>query len=280
MGTTTSRRTAAAVGLLLLFYMVGLVLVGSPPAGATHVDPQLVIGNENCAAATGTSELLRLESGAQLAVGSATYQVSGGSISVTIHQGATFDWSSSVSIAAVFVKGGPNGNLYDYRPLSGASNDQGLHAPVNPSNGGLYGLSHITFCRFDTPPTTAPSTTVGETTITTVPETTVPETTVPETTVTTVPETTGPPVSVDDSTVTTAPATTTAPPPTATVLGTVIESSTTIPAVSASTLPFTGFELENTLLLAVAALMVGTGLLLLMYGTEKPAKVSRIPGKW
>jgi hypothetical protein len=59
------------------------------------------------------------------------------------------------------------------------------------------------------------------------------------------------------------------------VLGTVLESSTTVAAVSASTLPFTGFELENTLLLAGAALMSGVGLLLLTVGKdeEEPATV-------
>jgi hypothetical protein len=53
------------------------------------------------------------------------------------------------------------------------------------------------------------------------------------------------------------------------VLGTVLESSTTVAAVSASTLPFTGFELENTLLLAGAALMSGLGLLLLTVGKDE-----------
>jgi len=39
--------------------------------------------------------------------------------------------------------------------------------------------------------------------------------------------------------------------------------------VSASTLPLTGFELENTLLLAGAALMSGVGLLLLTVGKDQ-----------
>jgi hypothetical protein len=45
----------------------------------------------------------------------------------------------------VIVKGGPNANLYDYTP-DGAAADTDLHAPVNPANGGFYGLSHISFC--------------------------------------------------------------------------------------------------------------------------------------
>jgi hypothetical protein len=60
-------------------------------------------------------------------------------------QGPTFDWTSTSLVAAIFVKGGPDGNLYDYRP-DGALADTGLHAPVNDSNGKYYGLSHLTFC--------------------------------------------------------------------------------------------------------------------------------------
>jgi len=58
-----------------------------------------------------------------------------------------FDWSSTLSIDAVIVKGGPNANLYLYDPEA-LSNDgePSLHAPVNPSNGLYYGLSHIEFC--------------------------------------------------------------------------------------------------------------------------------------
>lgn len=51
--------------------------------------------------------------------------------------------------------------------------------------------------------------------------------------------------------------------PPVSVGGIVVESSTTIPAVSGETLPFTGFELENTALLALAALMTGAGLILI-----------------
>ncbi len=72
------------------------------------------------------------------------------------------------------------------------------------------------------------------------------------------------------------------------VLGTTIISTTsttvevqasTVAAVTASTLPFTGFEMERTLMLAVAALMVGAGLLLVSYGTPE-RKMSTIADRW
>ncbi|MGD2061152.1 MAG: hypothetical protein PVF87_09825 [Acidimicrobiia bacterium] len=57
--------------------------------------------------------------------------------------GQIFDWTSTVPVYQVIVKGGPGANVYDY---SGAFSGTGLHAPVNPNNGNYYGLSHITFC--------------------------------------------------------------------------------------------------------------------------------------
>lgn len=63
--------------------------------------------------------------------------------------GPTFDWSSTRPVFKVIVKGGPGANIYDY---SGATSDQGLHAPLNPSNDQYYGLSHVTLCYGDPEP--------------------------------------------------------------------------------------------------------------------------------
>ncbi|MGC2239861.1 MAG: hypothetical protein WA726_03385, partial [Acidimicrobiia bacterium] len=60
--------------------------------------------------------------------------------------GPTFDWSSTRPVYQVIVKGGPGANLYDY---SGATSDDGLHAPLNPKNKKWFGLSHVTFCYGD-----------------------------------------------------------------------------------------------------------------------------------
>jgi hypothetical protein len=54
-----------------------------------------------------------------------------------------FDWSSSVGIDAVIVKGGSTANVYTYDEATG---DTGLHAPINPNTNQPFGLSHIEFC--------------------------------------------------------------------------------------------------------------------------------------
>lgn len=63
------------------------------------------------------------------------------------------DWTSTLGIYAVIVKGGQDGDAYVYYPppppddLSGGIfGDTGLHAPINPNNGQLYAISHIDFC--------------------------------------------------------------------------------------------------------------------------------------
>jgi LPXTG-motif cell wall-anchored protein len=113
---------------------------------------------------------------------------SDGTLSVTITvvnneaTGPTFNWTSNIGVDAVFVKGGPGGNLYLYAPEATSGN--GLHAPTNPANGKFFGLSHVSFCYDADMPTTTSSTT------TTMPTTTAPPTTAPPTTA---PTTTAPP---------------------------------------------------------------------------------------
>jgi hypothetical protein len=62
-----------------------------------------------------------------------------------VAQGTVFDWQANVSIDAVYVAGGPGGNLYHYNP-PGATEGTGLHAPLNPSGRNYHGLSEILFC--------------------------------------------------------------------------------------------------------------------------------------
>jgi hypothetical protein len=57
--------------------------------------------------------------------------------------GTYVSFSSSFSIGAVIVKGGPAANVYVYEPQR--LSDSGLAAPVN-SSGNSAGLSNITFC--------------------------------------------------------------------------------------------------------------------------------------
>ena len=122
-------------------------------ARASHVTPIFVSGNPTCADYFEDACELKVEP-----VADGTYSVTCGSgpdafsgtVTVDV-TGSTFDWSSEdILIEGVVVKGGPNANLYVYDPP--ADEDDDLHAPINPSNGRPYGLSHISFCAVEAPP--------------------------------------------------------------------------------------------------------------------------------
>ncbi|MCU0312670.1 MAG: hypothetical protein MUC84_01230 [Solirubrobacteraceae bacterium] len=136
--------TAAALTALLL-----LLLAGS--ARAASVEPVFVPGNPTCSSVGLGSAEYKIDPPQQ---GVTTYAFGGLQVKVTV-TGLTFAWEITSGagsvINGVVVKGGPNANVYAYG-AGGATSDTMLHAPVNPSNGKFYGLSHISFCR--TPATT------------------------------------------------------------------------------------------------------------------------------
>ncbi|KTB48430.1 hypothetical protein DEALK_12760 [Dehalogenimonas alkenigignens] len=78
---------------------------------------------------------------------SGTYNIDGfNTVTITVYDtpdGQAFDWTSTLGMDAVIVKGGPDANVYYYDPES--FGDTGLHAPVVPS-GKWANLSHIEFC--------------------------------------------------------------------------------------------------------------------------------------
>jgi carbohydrate-binding DOMON domain-containing protein len=160
----------------------------------------------------------------------------------------TFDWSSTIGIDAVYVKGGSGGsNLYVYAPTAQSPeqfSDDGLTTPGTSGNG----VSHMSFCYDESNPTT---TTTAPTTTTTAPTTT---TTAPTTT-TTAPTTTT--VAVLGQQVTTT--TTTAP---VQVLGTQTEA-----------LAVTGAE--NGTLVAVSLGLIALGLGLIVLGNGHRLLVPR-----
>ena len=133
---------AAGLALAVVAVVVALLAVVAGPSGttsATDVTPTLISGNPDCDD-SGVGELVKVEP-----VADGTFSVAGGSITIVVDNGAkTFDWTSTVSIGLIIVKGGPNANEYVYVPAS--FGDTGLHAPTNPKNGRFYGLSHISFC--------------------------------------------------------------------------------------------------------------------------------------
>jgi LPXTG-motif cell wall-anchored protein len=166
---TVSRRTVRAlVAAGLACLISGLTVFFAallPSASATHVEPVFQEGNPTCSdfAPEGETWLeLKIEP-----VEDGTFTSDDGLLEVTIVVTETddgdalvFDWESNIGVDAVFVKGGPDGNLYLYDPE--ATEDTGLHAPVNPKTDKFFGLSHISFC-YDvgdetTPPTSPPPT--------------------------------------------------------------------------------------------------------------------------
>jgi hypothetical protein len=253
------RRATGIAGTMLL--LMSLVVVVGLPAVASHVAPVLVVGNENCGAATGLEEIFRDES---QNITSGSHDVDGDGdvdIIITVNGSAqTFDWSTNegLVIHAVFVKGGSDGNLYDYRP-AGATSDTGLHAPVNPQNGNFYGLSHITFCVDENPPTT---TTTAPTTTTTAPTTT---TTAPTTTTSSPGPGPGPTQVTTTSTIPfdTVPAETE-------VLGIQVSAPAVAQVETQGTLPFTGLSTGSMALLAIA--LAGIGALLLVASRQAEEK--------
>lgn len=156
-------RRGAALAAAATIPLMGLALLIVPGASATHVEPQLVDDNPSCATVGIGENEFKLQP-----VESGHHSDPAGPLEVDVTvEGTHFDWSSNIPVLAVIVKGGPDANLYDYRP--GETSDQGLHAPINPNNNRPFGLSHVSFCYNPSEPpngTTSPTPTTDPTTTT------------------------------------------------------------------------------------------------------------------
>lgn len=193
-----------------LILAAALVALSAGPVSAAKVDPTFHDGNPTCSDLVSSAfpvVELKVEP-----VASGTYTDGTLAVKVVVNQtgnGPTIDFTSEPSVDAVFVKGGPNGNLYTYP--NETKSDQDLHAPVNPANGTYYGLSHLSFCYDVSHPTTTSTTRTTASTATTATSTTVTTTATLTTPVTTTATETVPVVVTTPVTTTvTAPVTTTA----------------------------------------------------------------------
>ena len=125
---TRARRALALAGVTSIL----LLGVAQVPTLAASVSPTVVPGNPTC-------EDLGLTT-----INKFDPPVSGTSNGVTITvDGTNVDWSSTVPVAAMLIKGGPEANVYYY---NGATSDTGLSTAINPHNGTPYGLSHVNAC--------------------------------------------------------------------------------------------------------------------------------------
>ena len=232
MGMYWQRRLVATATAALMVFSLFLVVADS--LFAAVVAPEFIAGASNtdktCAANEGDGQSwieLKLEGG-DLTDGTH----GDGTLSVTISNLTTnsFDWSSNIGVDAVIVKTGADGtNLYRYDPPSESTGDTNLVTP------GENGISHLSFCYDEDPPTTTTTTSPTETTTTSPTETT---TTVPDEVLPTVITTT----SVPDE-----------------VLPT---------ELSPSTLPFTGSDTGGLALIGLA--LTGAGILFLVAARTSP----------
>ena len=120
--------------------------------GAAWASPTItkVDGNPTCASVGAGLELYKAEP-----VTSKSFSRGSFSGAIVVRSGQVFDWSTSSPVDAVIVKGGDTANVYRYTPET--TSGTGLHAPVNPSNGNYYGLSHVSFCQDNAPPPPPPA---------------------------------------------------------------------------------------------------------------------------
>jgi len=155
-----------ALALMLALALGALAMFGGSRAEAVtgpEVTPSKLAGNVNCVNLTkpppsrplpaGTKEIrIQSPTSGTFAGPNGTPVPPGTNASVTLTvNGAFFDFTANgISIVGVLVKGGPDTNFYNYVPLGGVTTDDGLSAPINPSTGQPFGLSHISFCYVET----------------------------------------------------------------------------------------------------------------------------------
>jgi hypothetical protein len=123
-----------AVGMMAL-------ITTAQTARAASVTPKQISGNPTCKTllSPGPAYEIKVDPPKSGSYGPITVNFS--------PDGRLVDFTSTVPVLAVFVKGGnEGGNLYDYRPLGGSSGDTGLTTPTNQQ------ISHVSFC-WDEEPT-------------------------------------------------------------------------------------------------------------------------------
>jgi uncharacterized cupin superfamily protein len=143
---------AMAVGTMALVATAQTARAGEGPS----VTPTVKSGNPTCKTLLGDAAAFEVKIDPPK---SGTY----GPITVTFHDNGTqVDFSSTVAVDAVFVKGGnQGGNLYDYSSAP-STGDNNLTTPTGP-NGQPQGISHVSFCWNEEPPPTPKALKVSKT---------------------------------------------------------------------------------------------------------------------
>lgn len=132
MGTTLRKTPLLWVTLWLVAMVLGVMalVATARTAKAASVEPTPIPDNATC------KILLGNEAAFEIKVDPPT-SGSYGPITVTFHDNGTLvDFTSTVPVLGVFVKGG---NFYDYRP-DGSLGDTDLQVPTGQQ------ISHVSFC--------------------------------------------------------------------------------------------------------------------------------------
>jgi hypothetical protein len=139
------QRSALVTAILAIAWACGDGVNGPEPTplavSAAIVDPVFVPGNPSCSDLGYDFGFKPQPEPPPTGV----YAFPDGLNSVTItSDGTFFDWTSTLGIDAVIVKGGANANVYAYDPE--AFSDTGLSSPINPNTSRPFAISHIEFC--------------------------------------------------------------------------------------------------------------------------------------
>lgn len=153
--TPTHLRTTGRLAVAAAASVAALVAVTAPALAAPT--PQVVAGNPTCAdiapdGTTWTEAKLDFnpEDGKSYTVGNLT-------VAIEKADDGSLGWNSGTTdIAAVIMKGGPDGNVYVYGGTEDFADD-GLTPPINPNNGTPYGISHVSFCIGTAAPSNTPT---------------------------------------------------------------------------------------------------------------------------
>jgi len=131
-------KTGFLTGFSLAAVAIALAMV---PAAASYVTPTFVPGNPSCTD-LGYNFGFKVEP-----PNSGTYDIDGTNTVTITGNMVYFEWSSTLGVDAVIVKGGTAANVYVYDPPAESFGDTGLHSPPNPNRKNQpYELSHIEFC--------------------------------------------------------------------------------------------------------------------------------------
>jgi hypothetical protein len=148
----SSRPLRRIKAVLALAVTTALAAGGGMASAAVPVE---VPGNPTCATLLPAGDVLaevKRDPATSTAPGSPLTVTAGGAtgqLAIVVRdtplgQVADFTMTGGLRVAAVFVKAGDGGMLYDYRP-AGSAGDTGLHGPVAPS-GVYHDISHLSFC--------------------------------------------------------------------------------------------------------------------------------------